>query len=64
MKEPRVARGEQPQNPICNLNINLPDSINSEMTGAIDPDHIEHLENKFDAAKGEGVETAGEFIRC
>ena len=27
MKEPRVARGEAPQSPICNLNITLPDSI-------------------------------------
>ncbi len=27
MREPRVARGEAPQNPICNLNVRLPDTI-------------------------------------
>ena len=27
MKEPRVARGEPPQQPICNLNITLPDFV-------------------------------------
>lgn len=27
MKEPKVARGEAPQTPICNLNIRLPDTI-------------------------------------
>ena len=27
MKEPKLARGEAPQNPICNLNIRLPDTI-------------------------------------
>lgn len=25
MKEPKVARGEVPQTPICNLNVSLPD---------------------------------------
>ncbi|XP_025111699.1 uncharacterized protein LOC112572817 isoform X40 [Pomacea canaliculata] len=29
MKEPKVARGEAPQTPICNLNIRLPDTISS-----------------------------------
>ncbi len=27
MKEPKVSRGEAPQSPICNLNINLPDQL-------------------------------------
>ena len=27
MKEPKLARGEAPQTPICNLNIRLPDTI-------------------------------------
>ena len=27
MKEPKVARGEAPQTPICNLNIRLPDMV-------------------------------------
>ncbi|KAL8597428.1 hypothetical protein ACOMHN_050926 [Nucella lapillus] len=29
MKEPKLARGEAPQTPICNLNIRLPDSISA-----------------------------------
>ena len=27
MKEPKLARGEAPQTPICNLDVKLPDSI-------------------------------------
>jgi len=31
MREPRVARGEPPQQPICNLNITLPDYVKVSM---------------------------------
>lgn len=40
MREPRVAKGEQPQQPICILNIVLPDKIL--------PDHISVMDDKRD----------------
>ena len=33
MREPKVARGEVPQNPICNLNITLPHLLKVRFIG-------------------------------
>ena len=65
MKEPRVSRGDAPQNPICNLNINLPESIKSETSG-MDQAALDELQNKFDQARGDGSgqEPAGELLIC
>jgi ankyrin len=49
MREPKVARGEAPQTPICNLNLNLPDLSRSPDTGGdLDP---EELKRKYELMK-------------
>ncbi|KAG8230065.1 hypothetical protein J437_LFUL009649 [Ladona fulva] len=45
MREPKVAKGEPPQSPICILNIVLPDTITPE-TAPSEPDLLE-LEKKY-----------------
>ena len=49
MREPKVARGEAPQTPICNLNITLPDTSRAPDTGTeLDP---EELKRKYELMK-------------
>ena len=40
MREPKVARGEAPQTPICNLNLTLPDLTKAETGAELDPDDL------------------------
>ena len=40
MREPKVARGEAPQTPICNLNLTLPDLTKAEPGIELDPDDL------------------------
>jgi len=42
MRDPRVARGDAAQSPICTLNIALPDTVNGDSQNASD---IEKYEN-------------------
>ena len=58
MKEPKVARGEAPQNPICNLNIKLSDSIMGESGVELDSEATDELRRRFELEKG----GAGELI--
>ena len=58
MKEPRVSRGDAPQNPICNLNIQIPDGIKSENSGNLDAEALEALQNKYNTQK-DGEESSG-----
>lgn len=45
MREPKSARQDAPQTPICNLNVALPDNITPEM-GPADVD-TEAIESKY-----------------
>jgi ankyrin len=47
MREPKIAKGEPPQQPICILNIVLPDNIIPEQTISLDEQHeiITRIEN-------------------
>lgn len=49
MREPKVARGEAPQQPICNLNINLPATIQGEHHLGLDAEELKH---QYDIMKG------------
>lgn len=58
MKEPKVARGEVPQTPICNLNISLPDmSTSSSME--MDGDAALELRKRSSLLKEYGI---GKFV--
>ena len=50
MREPKVARGEPPQQPICNLNITLPDHARGD--GVIEAGDTAELQAKYDAMRG------------
>ncbi|KAK3742700.1 hypothetical protein RRG08_025644 [Elysia crispata] len=52
MKEPKVARGEAPQTPICNLNIRLPDMSDSM---EMDADKAADIRNRHDFLRGKGL---------
>lgn len=53
MREPKVARGEAPQTPICNLNITLPDlTKGQEVSAELDP---EELKRKYELMKSGGA---------
>ncbi|KAH9512854.1 hypothetical protein Btru_036762, partial [Bulinus truncatus] len=54
MKEPKVARGEAPQTPICNLNIRLPDMVLSD-SGELDPDKTAEIRKRHDFLRGQGL---------
>ncbi|KAK3742699.1 hypothetical protein RRG08_025644 [Elysia crispata] len=58
MKEPKVARGEAPQTPICNLNIRLPDMSDSM---EMDADKAADIRNRHDFLRGKGL---GEWTFC
>ena len=51
MREPKVARGEAPQQPICNLNVNLPASIKGETNIELD---ATEMSRHFELMKGGG----------
>ncbi|XP_063445929.1 uncharacterized protein LOC134725749 isoform X43 [Mytilus trossulus] len=54
MKEPKVARGEVPQTPICNLNVSLPDmSTSSSME--MDGEAVRELRNRTSIIKEHGI---------
>ncbi|XP_052069483.1 uncharacterized protein LOC127708564 isoform X45 [Mytilus californianus] len=54
MKEPKVARGEVPQTPICNLNVSLPDmSTSSSME--MDGEAVRELRNRSSLIKEHGI---------
>uniref|UniRef100_A0A2C9K8X6 Death domain-containing protein n=1 Tax=Biomphalaria glabrata TaxID=6526 RepID=A0A2C9K8X6_BIOGL len=53
MKEPKVARGEAPQTPICNLNIRLPDMVLSD-SGELDPDKSAEIRKRHEFLRGQG----------
>ncbi|GFR85163.1 ankyrin-3, partial [Elysia marginata] len=52
MKEPKVARGEAPQTPICNLNIRLPDMSDSV---EMDAEKAADIRNRHDFLRGKGL---------
>ncbi|CAG5123842.1 unnamed protein product, partial [Candidula unifasciata] len=52
MKEPKVARGEAPQTPICNLNIRLPDMVLSD-SGELDADRAAEVRHRHDSLRAQ-----------
>lgn len=62
MKEPRAARGEAPQAPICNLNVALPDNITPEIPG--EADSIAAIQSKYSFLKEAGYGKFDTFHRA
>ncbi|KAK7506475.1 hypothetical protein BaRGS_00002587, partial [Batillaria attramentaria] len=54
MKEPKVARGEAPQTPICNLNIRLPDTISSSSSDVSSETAVE-IQKRHSLLREQGI---------
>ncbi|XP_076460003.1 uncharacterized protein LOC143293050 isoform X8 [Babylonia areolata] len=54
MKEPKLARGEAPQTPICNLNIRLPDTISSSSSD-VSSDTAVEIQKRHSLLREQGI---------
>ncbi|XP_076454790.1 uncharacterized protein LOC143289416 isoform X40 [Babylonia areolata] len=54
MKEPKLARGEAPQTPICNLNIRLPDTI-SASSSDVSSDTALEMQKRHSLLREQGI---------